>query len=235
MKSRTHCSRGKLQRRVERYASTGPNCPNGHPWATNAKFNYRGYRFCNACMEAKAQVRKDDPSTYTGACPKGHEFTRENTVITNWNSKVCLTCQRANYNKGRSVSVEQMQTLLVKARDGATASVMLGNRPSLRGKKAGIVDRPTLLKLLTLQTPECQELKQLLYKNSFKGIGAIMTSMVRFLSTCRSSGKVRRPWARGSRPAYGNRMAAFARLSPVNNREKGMFGRRRLANVARLS
>lgn len=99
MKSRTHCSRGKLQRRVERYASTGPNCPNGHPWATNAKFNYRGYRFCNACMEAKAQVRKDDPSTYTGACPKGHEFTRENTVITNWNSKVCLTCQRANYNK----------------------------------------------------------------------------------------------------------------------------------------
>jgi hypothetical protein len=56
----------KLQRRQERYAAMGPNCPNGHPWATNAKFSYLGYRFCITCTEMKAEARKNDPATYTG-------------------------------------------------------------------------------------------------------------------------------------------------------------------------
>jgi hypothetical protein len=60
------------QRRQERYALMGPNCPNGHPWSENAKFNYRGYRFCDACAREKAEKRRNDPMTYTGACPQGH-------------------------------------------------------------------------------------------------------------------------------------------------------------------
>jgi hypothetical protein len=48
----------KLQRRQERYASMGPNCPDGHPWSENAKFNYRRYRFCDACAREKAEKRR---------------------------------------------------------------------------------------------------------------------------------------------------------------------------------
>jgi hypothetical protein len=70
----------KLQWRLERYASMGPNCPNGHPWATNAKFNYRGYRFCDACTREKAEKRRNDPMTYTGACPRGQPRTRVSAI-----------------------------------------------------------------------------------------------------------------------------------------------------------
>lgn len=165
---RKPASSSALQFHLQKYAASGPDCPNGHPWSTNARFNYRGNRSCDTCLRAKAAARRNDPATYTGACPLGHEYTRENTVITNQNSKLCLTCRRVNFNKGRSVSPEQMQRVLAKARDGATASVILGNKKSL-GKKTGIIDRPTLLNLLKLQTPDCQELKQLLDKNSFRG------------------------------------------------------------------
>jgi hypothetical protein len=71
----------KLLRRQERYASTRPDCPNGHPWSKHAKLNYRGYRFCIACTKIKAEARRNDPRTYTGSCPKGHAYTRENTLI----------------------------------------------------------------------------------------------------------------------------------------------------------
>ena len=32
--------------------------------------------------------------TYTGACPHGHAYTRENTMITHQNGKVCVACLR---------------------------------------------------------------------------------------------------------------------------------------------
>jgi hypothetical protein len=56
-----------VQRRLERYAETGPNCPKGHPWMLHAKFTFRGYRFCDACTREKAEQRRNDPTTYTGA------------------------------------------------------------------------------------------------------------------------------------------------------------------------
>jgi hypothetical protein len=73
----------------------GPNCPNGHPWAANTRFNHRGYRFCIACNEMKAEARRNDPTTFTGQCPKGHAYTLENTLIVpSQNIKVCLICKR---------------------------------------------------------------------------------------------------------------------------------------------
>jgi hypothetical protein len=60
-----------MQRRLERYAAMGPNCPNGHPWSANAKFDYRGSRFCDACAREKAERRLNDPTTFIGTCPHG--------------------------------------------------------------------------------------------------------------------------------------------------------------------
>ena len=76
-----------VQRRLERYAAMGPNCPNGHPWALHAKFTKLGFRFCDACTREQADERRNDPMTYTGTCPHGHEYTRENTMITCRNAK----------------------------------------------------------------------------------------------------------------------------------------------------
>lgn len=57
--------------------------------------SYLGYRSCIACTRAKAEARALDPATYTGKCPKGHEYTRENTLIVlTHNQKMCLTCKR---------------------------------------------------------------------------------------------------------------------------------------------
>lgn len=80
--SRKPSSHRAMQHRLERYVAMGPNCPNGHPWAKSAKFTYHGYRFCDACTREKADKRRNDPMTYTGACPHGHAYTRENTMIT---------------------------------------------------------------------------------------------------------------------------------------------------------
>jgi hypothetical protein len=77
----------KLQRRQEKYAAMGPNCRNGHPWSENARFTYKGYRFCAACAREAAEKRRSDPTTYVGACPHGHAYTRENTMITSNNAK----------------------------------------------------------------------------------------------------------------------------------------------------
>jgi hypothetical protein len=160
----------KLQRRQERYASMGPNCPDGHPWSENAKFNYRGYRFCDACAREKAEKRRNDPMTYTGACPQGHAYTRENTTITCWNAKVCVACCRKPDAKPRPLQPGQMEELLRQARNGKTVNALAGEGgPKHRGK--GIISRVRLIAAWSADTPEARELKALLKQNGDAAVG----------------------------------------------------------------
>lgn len=163
----------KLQRRREMYAAMGPSCPNGHSWSEQAKFNYRGFRFCMACTEAKANARRTDPATYIGACPQGHAYTRQNTIITNWNAKICATCKDiAAREKVRMVSPEKMKIIIAKARAGLTSNEICCRTPSLRGRTEGqkvIISVNTLHKLANLPTAQCRKLKALLANNTFRG------------------------------------------------------------------
>jgi hypothetical protein len=168
--SRQGSKHRKLQWRLERYASTGPNCPNGHPWSENAKFTYHGYRFCDACAREKAEKRRNDPMTYTGACPQGHAYTRENTKITCWNAKFCVACCRKPDAKPRPLQPGQMEELLRRARRGETTSELSGEGgPKHRGK--GIISRVRLLAACSGDTPESRELKTLLKQNGDAAVG----------------------------------------------------------------
>jgi hypothetical protein len=153
-----------LQLRLEQYAAAGPNCPNGHPWASNAKFTYHGYRFCDACVRAKAEARRNDPTTYTGACPRGHAYTHENTMITCWNTKMCVKCLRKPDAKPRPLKPGLMDELLRRARNGATTNALAGwGHASHRGK--GIISRLPLIAAYSADTPKAKELKRLLEQN----------------------------------------------------------------------
>jgi hypothetical protein len=101
-----------MQRRLERYAAMGPNCPNGHPWAQHAKFSNSGYRLCDACTREKADERRNDPATYTGSCPHGHAYTRENTMNTCLNQKLCTTCKQKPDARPRSLKPGEMAEIL---------------------------------------------------------------------------------------------------------------------------
>src|ERR1700742_3152921 len=101
-----------LQRRLERYAAMGPNCPKGHPWDQHAKFTYNGFRFCFACTREKVERRRKDPMTYPGPCPHGHAYTRENTIITCFNSKLCRACKEKPDAKPRSLKPGEMEEIL---------------------------------------------------------------------------------------------------------------------------
>lgn len=159
-----------LQLRIQKYAAAGPNCPTGHPWMTNAKFNYRGYRFCGACAEAKAEQRRNDPVTFTGQCPRGHAYTRENTIINRLNSKVCRACLRDPNAKPRPLKSGLMDELLLRARKGATTNELAGEgNPKYRGK--GIVSRLRLIAAYSADTPEAKELKQLIKQNAEAAVG----------------------------------------------------------------
>jgi len=156
----------KLQRSQERYALMGPNCPNGHPWATNAKFNYRGYRFCIACTEMKAEARRNDPATYIGKCPQGHAFTRENTlIVSSQNTKICLTCKRAASARAGVVDADLIPRILDLARQGATINALLARGPR-KLDKALAANTATLTHLTKLKTSEGRELKQLFAQNA---------------------------------------------------------------------
>lgn len=161
----------KLQRRQERYAAKGPNCPNGHSWIENAKFNCRGYRFCNACTAAKAEERRNDPATYTGCCPHGHPFTRANTLITNQNARTCLACAKNGWLNApvTRISKERIQLVLEKARAGVPRNEIIGQTPSKRGQGTGLISNGAMYRLVRMDTPEAKELKQLLEKNAFRG------------------------------------------------------------------
>jgi hypothetical protein len=155
----------KIQRRMEKYALTGPICPNGHPWAENARFNYRKSRYCIACNQEKAEARKNDSTTFTGKCPKGHAYTRENTlIVASQNTKVCLTCKRAKMAQPRAVDAELIPRILELARQGATINALLARGPQ-RLEKAIARNTVTITRLTKLKTPEGRELKQLFAQN----------------------------------------------------------------------
>jgi hypothetical protein len=156
----------RLQRRQELYALMGLNCPNGHAWEANAKFNYRGYRFCTACTEMKAEARRNDPATYTGKCPKGHAYTRENTlIVSSQNTKVCLTCKRAASARAGVVDADLIPRILDLARQGATINALLARGPR-KLDKALVANTATLTHLTKLKTSEGRELKQLFAQNA---------------------------------------------------------------------
>jgi hypothetical protein len=153
-------------KRQERYASMGPNCPNGHPWNKTAKFNYRGYRFCIACTEVKAEARRNDPATYNGKCPKGHAYTRDNTlIVSSQNTKVCLTCKRAASARAGVVGTDLILRILDLARQGATINALLARGPR-KLDKALAPNTVTITRLTNLDTPEGRELKRLFAQNA---------------------------------------------------------------------
>jgi hypothetical protein len=160
----------KLLRRQERYAAGGPNCPNGHLWSEYAKYNYRGYRFCDVCTREKAEKRRNDSMTYTGSCPHGHAYTRENTMITCTNSKVCIACLRKPEAKPRFVHPSEMDEFLRRASRGDTINEISGEGgPKHRGK--GIISRVRLRAACSGDTPEAIELKALFKQNGEAAVG----------------------------------------------------------------
>ena len=159
-----------LQRRQERYAAMGPSCPNGHPWSTNARFTCKGYRSCDACQRDKAEKRRNDPMTYTGSCPHGHAYTRENTLITSGNNKMCITCKGKPDARPRFLKPGEMDEILKRARRGDTVNEISGEGgPKHRGK--GIISRMRLLGACLGDTPEAIELKGLLKQNGEAAVG----------------------------------------------------------------
>jgi hypothetical protein len=160
----------KLQRRQEWYASIGPNCPNGHPWSKNARFNYRGFRSCDACARAKAEKRRNDAMTYTGACPHGHAYTHENTTITHQNAKVCVACMRKPDARRRTFKAGEIDEILKRARRGETVNEISGEGAS-RHRGKGIISRVRLLAACLGDTPEAIELKGLLKQNGEAAVG----------------------------------------------------------------
>lgn len=91
VKRRRHSAHGKT------------HCVNGHEYNTaNTYFNSRGHRYCKVCKNEKQkqklrEARGDKfgkqewtPRTH---CPRGHEFTEENTYIRPDGYRECRACR----------------------------------------------------------------------------------------------------------------------------------------------
>jgi hypothetical protein len=142
-----------------------PNCPNGHPWNENARLSYRVHRYCLICTIDTAAQSRTYSATYTGKCPKGHPYTRANTmIVSTQNSKVCLTCKHAIDARPRLVSEEVFQEIMRRARAGETANALSG-RKSHRGNVV-LSNSITIVHFSNLKTTEGRELKQLLAQNA---------------------------------------------------------------------
>lgn len=159
-----------LQRRQEKYAAMGPLCRNGHEWAKHEARNHRGYRYCKACLSEKADLVRNDPTTYTGHCSHGHPYDRENTLITTQAAKVCRACAKASKDSmSLRISPARIQMVLEMAREGMHASEIAGRNLGKKKVINSIVSQNTLVKLTKMDTPEGREIKALLEQNSFRG------------------------------------------------------------------
>jgi hypothetical protein len=128
-------------------------------------FTYRGVRYCITCTKLKAEARRYDARTYTGNCPKGHPYTRDNTlIVSTQNSKVCLRCKRVASARARAVPADLIPQILAQARLGATINAVLGRGPT-KGYKVLAGNSVTIRRLTNLKTPEGRELKQLFAQN----------------------------------------------------------------------
>lgn len=82
-----------------------PLCPQGHEYRPeNTYTDKRGARHCKTCRrERMAARRAEQPKKGQGwqnaaktHCPKGHEYSAENTARNRDGKRRCLTCARAN-------------------------------------------------------------------------------------------------------------------------------------------
>ena len=67
------------------------------------------------------------PMTYTGSCPNGHAYTRENTTITGRNAKICRACkEKPGARPQTALKPEVMDEILKRARRGETVNEISG-------------------------------------------------------------------------------------------------------------
>jgi hypothetical protein len=136
----------------------------------NALFN-TGYRFCGTCMRAEADRRRNDPMTYTGSCPHGHAYTRENTRITGRNAKICRACkEKPGARPQTALKPEVMDEILKRARRGETVNEISGEG-ALRFRGKGVISRMRLLGACLGDAPEAIELNALLKQNARAAVG----------------------------------------------------------------
>lgn len=104
-------------------------CPQGHPYNDlNTYITKDGYKHCRTCMRDRMRVRRQsEPRPGQGwknaaktHCPKGHEYTPENTLIqkastTKGTKRACKTCAAENSRiqriKKYGITPEQFEEL----------------------------------------------------------------------------------------------------------------------------
>jgi len=89
------------------------HCPKGHEYtAENTGIDGNGSRYCKQCAHDRGFERRrqigETPGLGVGAherakthCPKGHEYTAENTFIQKKGSRVCRTCKKEQQTAAR--------------------------------------------------------------------------------------------------------------------------------------
>lgn len=110
------------------------HCPQGHEYTEENTYVYNGVRSCKVCRKTKTKAYRKSPHGPTVVngkkypngigvtnalkthCPKGHEYTLENTSLTKAGSRVCRECNRINLriqNKKRyGISIEEYDAML---------------------------------------------------------------------------------------------------------------------------
>lgn len=96
-------------------------CPRGHSYGVFTTFRQLGKRHCVTCYPSYAQyverensprpgtIVKDREYTHPTHCPRGHEYTPENTMInSHTNGRYCRTC--ANERRRRSFEGDAVTT-----------------------------------------------------------------------------------------------------------------------------
>lgn len=82
-------------------------CPRGHPYDS---VSYRGDRECSTCKNERGrqywQRKAERQGRAVGVrnnskthCPKGHEYTEENTYVSTKGSRICRVCRREGQRK----------------------------------------------------------------------------------------------------------------------------------------
>jgi hypothetical protein len=100
---KVNCERGD----GGKYGREKTHCPAGHDYATNAFPQKRKGvvvgRFCRACFAERSRKARRAagslPWSTRTACPRGHEFTPENTRVRRNGRRACRSCERDRERK----------------------------------------------------------------------------------------------------------------------------------------